>query len=88
MTAEEHRNSVIEKLIDIAEKYSKTTKLVREIWAKETLAELFGSVIVDVPLIETCDVGHKFAYLADHPMRDGHARCPHCMIIRLANMEQ
>lgn len=30
-------------------------------------------------VIDTCDQGHKFAKLADHPLRNGIARCPHCM---------
>lgn len=30
-------------------------------------------------VIETCDFGHKFAKLPDHPKKDGLARCPHCM---------
>jgi len=34
-------------------------------------------------LIDTCDFGHKFAKLSDHPMRDGNPRCPHCMAIGL-----
>lgn len=32
-----------------------------------------------MPVIDMCDQGHKFAKLPDHPMRDGKARCPHCM---------
>lgn len=31
--------------------------------------------------IDTCDLGHKFAVLSDHPRKDGLARCPHCMAI-------
>jgi len=34
-------------------------------------------------VIDTCDVGHKFAKLSDHPKRDGVPRCPHCMSIGL-----
>jgi len=30
-------------------------------------------------IIDTCDFGHKFAKLPDHPLRDGKARCPHCL---------
>lgn len=30
-------------------------------------------------IIETCEFGHKFAKLPDHPTKDGVARCPHCM---------
>lgn len=30
-------------------------------------------------LIETCDQGHKFIKLPDHPKHDGMARCPYCM---------
>lgn len=29
--------------------------------------------------IDRCDFGHKFAKLADHPTKDGVARCPHCL---------
>lgn len=36
------------------------------------------SLIVQA-VIETCDFGHKFAKLPDHPKKDGLARCPHCM---------
>ena len=31
------------------------------------------------PVIDTCEMGHQFAKLPDHPRRDGAARCPHCM---------
>ena len=34
-------------------------------------------------LMGTCEMGHKFGMLADHPERDGVARCPHCMAIGL-----
>lgn len=34
-------------------------------------------------VIDTCDSGHRFAKLSDHPMRDGKARCPHCLAIGL-----
>lgn len=37
-----------------------------------------------VPVIETCDRGHTYAYLSDHPRgSDGMKRCPHCMSIGL-----
>lgn len=35
------------------------------------------------PVIDTCDQGHKFAKLPDHPKRDGISRCPYCMAIGL-----
>lgn len=35
------------------------------------------------PVIDTCDLGHKFAKLGDHPMKDGVARCPICMSVGL-----
>jgi hypothetical protein len=35
------------------------------------------------PVVDTCDLGHKFAKLPDHPYKDGIARCPHCMAIGL-----
>lgn len=36
------------------------------------------------PIIETChENGHRYAKLADHPMRNGSPRCPHCMAIGL-----
>lgn len=36
-----------------------------------------------VIVIDTCDHGHKFAKLPDHPTKDGKARCPNCMAIGL-----
>lgn len=30
---------------------------------------------------ELCDMGHRFMKMADHPTRDGRARCPHCLAI-------
>ncbi|MEI8186022.1 MAG: hypothetical protein WCG19_04950 [Chlorobiaceae bacterium] len=33
--------------------------------------------------LETCLLGHKFLTLPDHPMKDGRARCPHCMAIAI-----
>lgn len=32
-----------------------------------------------MPVIDTCDMGHKFAKLTDHPVRNGMARCPICI---------
>ena len=32
-------------------------------------------------VIDTCDLGHKFAKLPDHPTKDGRPRCPYCMAI-------
>ena len=29
--------------------------------------------------IDTCDFGHRFAKLEDHPKKGGMSRCPHCM---------
>lgn len=34
-------------------------------------------------LIETCEYGHKFVKLPDHPRTDMGARCPYCMSIGL-----
>lgn len=34
-------------------------------------------------VIDTCDFGHKFAKLKDHPTRDGKARCPQCLASEL-----
>lgn len=31
-------------------------------------------------VIDTCDAGHKFAKLNNHPTRDGKARCPYCLV--------
>lgn len=31
------------------------------------------------PTIDTCDLGHRFAKLPDHPTREGLPCCPHCM---------
>lgn len=36
-----------------------------------------------VAVIDTCDNGHKFAKLPDHPLKDGRPRCPHCMAVGL-----
>lgn len=36
-----------------------------------------------IPSIETCDYGHRFGFLPDHPRKDGLKRCPHCMAIGL-----
>ncbi|TVZ39402.1 hypothetical protein P886_3806 [Alteromonadaceae bacterium 2753L.S.0a.02] len=30
-------------------------------------------------VIETCERGHNFAKLPDHPQKKGESRCPHCM---------
>ena len=38
---------------------------------------------VEIPVIDQCDLGHKFAKLPDHPIKDGKARCPHCLAIGL-----
>ena len=35
------------------------------------------------PDIDECHSGHRFAKLADHPTKDGLARCPHCLAIGL-----
>lgn len=35
------------------------------------------------PVIDTCDLGHKFAKLPDYPMKNNKPRCPHCMAIGL-----
>ena len=35
--------------------------------------------LIEMPIIETCDLGHKFPKFKDHPTRDGKARCPHCL---------
>lgn len=43
--------------------------------------------LADAPVIDTCDQGHKFSKLPDHPLHDGQARCPHCMEIWLNNAE-
>lgn len=32
-------------------------------------------------VIDTCEDGHKYAKLPDHPKKDGSSRCPHCMAI-------
>lgn len=32
-----------------------------------------------VPVVDECEFRHKFAKLPDHPMKDGFARCPHCL---------
>lgn len=35
------------------------------------------------PIIDTCEQGHNFAKLSDHPKKDGRPRCPTCMSIGL-----
>lgn len=35
------------------------------------------------PIIDTCDLGHKFAKLEGHPTEDGKARCPNCLAMGL-----
>lgn len=40
-------------------------------------------------VIDTCDLGHKFAKLPDNPvMADGLPRCPHCMAAGLDRARQ
>jgi len=34
-------------------------------------------------VIDRCDHNHVFAKLPDHPVKDGRARCPHCLVIGL-----
>ena len=49
-----------------------------------------------LPVIETCDRGHRFGFLPDHPRDSGGLkRCPHCLAIgldaeraRVAELEQ
>ncbi|MNP89127.1 hypothetical protein D3C85_15280 [compost metagenome] len=38
---------------------------------------------LEPPVIDTCNLGHKFAKLHDHPLKDGAPRCPHCMAMGL-----
>lgn len=40
----------------------------------QLLDDLLSSVTID-----TCDFGHKFAKLPDHPQKNNQARCPYCM---------
>jgi len=40
------------------------------------------------PVIETCDAGHQFARLADHPKSGAGYRCPHCMSMGLDKARQ
>ena len=42
------------------------------------------AALATAPVIDTCDLGHKFAKLPDHPTRNGLARCPHCLVLGLA----
>lgn len=39
-----------------------------------TYQAILSSVIID-----TCDFGHTYAKLPDHPKKDGSPRCPHCL---------
>jgi hypothetical protein len=38
---------------------------------------------MDEPVIDMCEMGHRFAKLDDHPTKDGSPRCPHCMALGL-----
>ena len=40
------------------------------------------------PIIDTCEQGHNFAKLPDHPERDGISRCPYCMAIGLGSARE
>lgn len=44
------------------------------------LQKIFEKNKVDVT-IDTCDHGHNFAKLPDHPVKDGKARCPYCLSV-------
>jgi hypothetical protein len=37
---------------------------------------------------DTCDSGHTFVRLPDHPTRDGRPRCPHCLAIGFDNFRK
>lgn len=37
----------------------------------------------DTPVIETCELGHKFAKLSGHPKKDGISLCPYCAAVGL-----
>lgn len=41
---------------------------------EEQLAQLRSEA-----LVKTCECGHTFLYLPDHPSHEGRACCPHCM---------
>ena len=43
----------------------------------------------NVPVIDSCDQGHQFAKLNDHPVNsEGRPRCPHCLAIGLDRSRQ
>lgn len=44
-----------------------------------TLIQETLSVVQSPVVIDTCEQGHSFPKLHDHPKRDGMSRCPHCM---------
>ena len=51
----------------------------------ESMVNLGKQYLLFNPVIDTCDNGHKFAKLSDHPQRDGRPRCPHCLAIFFDN---
>ena len=51
-------------------------KMVNEIKMEGRDSEELEDFIV----FDTCDHGHRFAKMPDHPKRDGIARCPHCLV--------
>jgi hypothetical protein len=56
--------------------------------ATATIRAAIARAVEKERVIETCDRGHRFCKLADHPERDGHPRCPHCMADGLAAARQ
>lgn len=60
--------------------------LIGEAWLRNNAPERLkppAPAVPDDAVIETCDHGHRYAKLPDHPRRDGKPRCPHCLAIGL-----
>lgn len=35
--------------------------------------------LIEMPMIKSCDQGHRFPIFQDHPVYDGRICCPHCL---------
>ena len=47
----------------------------------ESMVNLGEQYLLFNPVIDTCDHGHKFAKLKDHPTHEGRPHCPHCLAL-------
>lgn len=61
--------------------YANSGKCVLRI-AQDDMNELLDRLeAAERAVIDTCDQGHRFAKLPDHPTQNaGQARCPHCLV--------